>query len=73
MLIPLKSNITVTTVNLVNDNVENIIPVNKFSNIHRLSSVVAYVLRFKNNLLSCIRNYDIQTGELSQKRGDVFN
>ena len=56
---------TVTTVNLVHDNVEDVIPVNKFSNIHRLLSVVVYVLRFKNCLLSSIRNYDMQAGDIS--------
>ena len=54
------------TVNLVHmEDEDMVIPVTKFSDIHRLLTVVVHILRFKHNMLSCIRNQEKRVGEIN--------
>ena len=56
---------TVVNVVVVQSHFGDVIDVEKFSSLHRLYMVVAYVSRFKNNMMACIR------GGLSRRDGEI--
>ena len=61
-----KNSRTVVVNVVMNDNTfDEIIEVGKYSSLHRLYMLVALILRFKRNMLACIRDHEKRNGSIS--------
>ena len=58
----LKIETTAVTVNITDQKIETVLPIEKYSGIHRLLMVVARIFRFMNNMLSQLKNSKPQSG-----------
>ena len=59
-------NLTLDTMRDVNDEFVGFdVNINDYSSLHRWYMVIAYILRFKHNLLACIRNFSKLLSDIS--------